>query len=130
VKHKFVEYMPTKLEDNTLYISIEYDIAKHKCACGCGDEIVTTLSPARWQLIYDGETVSLTPSIGNWNHDCNSHYFIKKDKVIWAGDFSKKQIENVVNNDKEVLEKHIQKQKKHGFVKTFIERIKNLFRNN
>jgi len=130
VKHKFVEYMPTKLEDNTLYISIEYDIAKHKCACGCGDEIVTTLSPARWQLIYDGETVSLTPSIGNWNHDCNSHYFIKKDKVIWAGDFSKKQIENVINNDKEVLEKHIQKHKKHGFVKTFIERIKNLFRNN
>ena len=130
MKHKFVEYMPTNLEENTLYISIEYDIAKHKCACGCGDEIVTTLSPARWQLTYDGETVSLTPSIGNWNHECKSHYFIKKDKVIWAGDFSKKQIENVVNNDKEVLEKHIQKQKKHGFVKTFIERIKNLFRNN
>lgn len=66
MQHKFVEFIPSEIEQNVLYISIEYDIAKHKCACGCGANIVTSLSPSRWKLTYDGETVSLSPSIGNW----------------------------------------------------------------
>src|SRR4051794_2186288 len=95
MRHKFVEYIPSEIENNVLYISIEYDITKHKCACGCGADIVTTLSPARFQLTYDGDTVSLHPSIGNWNHPCKSHYFIKNDKVVWAGPLSENQIKSV-----------------------------------
>lgn len=107
MRHKFVEYIPSEIEEGVLYISIEYDVAKHKCPCGCGAEIVTTLSPARWKLIYDGETVSLSPSIGNWNHKCKSHYFIKNDKVIWASEFTDLQIEKVVKRDKIELDNHI-----------------------
>jgi len=125
MKHKFVEYIPSEIEKNTLYISIEYDVAKHKCACGCGADIVTSLSPARWKLIYDGETVSLYPSIGNWNHECKSHYFITNDKVVWADTITKNQIAEVRRNDRDSLKRHIESGPKAN---SFIDWIKNLFK--
>jgi len=125
MKHKFVEFIPSEIENNILYISIEYDVAKHKCACGCGADIVTTLSPARWKLTYDGETVSLSPSIGNWSHECKSHYFITNDKVVWAGNITKNQMDQVVRNDKESLKRHIESAPKP---KGFIDWIKSFFR--
>lgn len=116
MRHRFVEFIPSEIEEEILYISLEYDVAKHKCPCGCGSEIVTTLSPARWQLMYDGETVSLSPSIGNWNHKCKSHYFIKNNRIVWAGKFSDKQIDNVIQNDKFTLEKHTNSKKANSLV--------------
>ncbi len=129
MKHRFVEFIPEKIEDDILYISIEYDVAKHKCPCGCGDEIVTTLSPARWRLIYDGETVSLSPSIGNWTHKCKSHYFIRNNKVVWAGKFSNHEIDEVIKNDKEDLELYINKNdlKKKSRLINFLNDIKSIF---
>lgn len=44
-KHKFVEYIPDTIEENIIYISISYSTAIHLCACGCGKEVVTPLSP-------------------------------------------------------------------------------------
>jgi len=122
VKHKFVEFIPSEIEEGVLYISIEYDVTKHKCACGCGSEIVTTLSPARWKLIYDGETVSLAPSIGNWTHACKSHYFITNDKVVWAGSYSQNQISQVIKNDEEALKKHIEKESKFRRIVIWLKR--------
>ncbi len=124
MKHKFVEYIPKTIEENTLYISIEYNVAKHKCPCGCGSEIVTSLSPARWKLTYDGETVSLNPSIGNWSHACKSHYFITNDEVVWAGRISQRQIDEVVQIDRAAIEQHVNKTKPIGL----FERIKRLFK--
>lgn len=107
MRHKFVEFIPSEIEDDTLYVSIEYDVAKHKCPCGCGAVIVTSLSPARWKLTYDGETVSLSPSIGNWNHECKSHYFITNDKVVWAGRMPDSAIAEIVISDKDALNRHV-----------------------
>jgi len=56
----------------------------HKCCCGCGNEVVTPLSPSDWQLTFNGETISLFPSIGNWSFPCRSHYWIRKNEVKWA----------------------------------------------
>ena len=92
LNHKFVDTMPQHLEDGVLYVSIRFRIASHKCCCGCGNEIVTNLSPAGWQLIYDGQSVSLFPSIGNWTLPCQSHYWIKNDTVQWAEHWSKEKI--------------------------------------
>lgn len=85
--------MPTGLKEGTLYISIRYRTAVHLCACGCGSKVVTPIKPAKWKLAYDGEGVSLYPSIGNWQFPCRSHYWIRDNRVEWAGDWSKKQIE-------------------------------------
>jgi hypothetical protein len=89
---EFVESIPDELKEQTLYISVTYCTAVHKCCCGCGREVVTPLSPTAWQLTFDGKTVSLYPSIGSWSLPCQSHYFITKNKVIWARKWTKKQI--------------------------------------
>ena len=81
LKHEFVEFVPERLVDDTLYVSISYATAAHRCCCGCGREVVTPLSPTDWQLTFDGETVSLYPSIGNWNFACRSHYWIENNGV-------------------------------------------------
>lgn len=108
MKHRFVEYIPSQMEPDTLYISIEFDVAKHLCPCGCRSVIVTSLSPARWNLIYDGETVSLRPSIGNWTLDCKSHYFITHDKIEWAGSMNQQQINAVIENDQSAIKHHVE----------------------
>ena len=84
MKHKFVDIVPEDMEDGILYISIKYGTAIHLCACGCKNEVVTPFSPTDWQLTFDGKTVSLSPSIGNWSFKCQSHYFIKNDEIIFT----------------------------------------------
>ena len=85
---QFTEYIPEKLQDGILYISMEYATASHNCACGCGKEVVTPFTPTDWKLIYDGESVSLSPSIGNWSYPCRAHYFIKHSRIVWAANMS------------------------------------------
>lgn len=96
---KFVEYIPTQLEDRVLYISEKYETAIHKCCCGCGQEVVTPLSPVQWQLRRAGDKVTLSPSIGNWNFRCRSHYWIKQNCVEWAGSMTDRQISLVQERD-------------------------------
>jgi hypothetical protein len=36
-----------------LYVSLEYATAIHACACGCGNEVVTPLSPNGWKLTFE-----------------------------------------------------------------------------
>lgn len=90
--YEFVEFIPEELKDRTLYISGSYGTAVHKCCCGCGREVVTPLSPTGWQLTFDGKSVSLYPSIGSWGLPCQSHYFITRNKVVWAPKWTKEQI--------------------------------------
>ena len=84
--HEFVEFIPDMIEEGKLYVSIEYATTVHKCCCGCGKEVVTPLSPTDWKLIFDGKTVSLDPSIGNWSFPCRSHYWIRNNWALWAED--------------------------------------------
>lgn len=118
LEHRFVENVPDQLEEGVLYISIPFETAIHKCCCGCGKEVVTPFSPTAWSMIFDGETVSLRPSIGNWNFECKSHYWIKNNKVLWAEDFSVEQIERVIQRDLSDNQKHYNEQDKVDEVKT------------
>ena len=43
--------------------------------------------------MFDGKTVSLEPSIGNWSFPCQSHYYIRKNRIKWAPKWSREQIE-------------------------------------
>ena len=82
-EHQFVEGAPQTLEPGILYVSVLRKSVLHLCACGCGSEVVTPLAPHRWQLIFDGDTVSLEPSVGNSILPCRSHYFITNSEVDW-----------------------------------------------
>jgi hypothetical protein len=63
---------------------MEYATAAHNCCCGCGLQVVTPFTPADWKFTFDGETVSLWPSIGNWNFPCRSHYIIRHNRIFAA----------------------------------------------
>lgn len=110
VQHKFVEFIPNVIEEGVLYISMEYKSAVHLCACGCGNKVVTPLSPTDWRLTYNGRSVSLYPSIGNWNFPCRSHYFIIGNVIKDALPWTDKRIENGREQDK--LEKKKNKKNK------------------
>lgn len=91
--HQIVEFVPERLEEGVLYVSPRYGTVVHKCACGCGEEVVTPLSPTDWSIQITGGTATLHPSIGNWSFVCRSHYFIRGGRVVWAGQLSRRQIE-------------------------------------
>tara|TARA_A100001015_G_scaffold318690_1_gene439319 strand:+ start:1418 stop:1828 length:411 start_codon:yes stop_codon:yes gene_type:complete len=109
LNHKFVEFIPEQIQENTIYISTEYSTAVHKCCCGCGIEVVTPFSPTDWKLIFDGNSITLSPSIGNWNFDCRSHYFIRNNKVRWAGSWTDEEIEQGRDDDRESKEAYYNK---------------------
>jgi hypothetical protein len=84
---RFVKSIPRDLEAGVLYVSMEYGTVVHSCCCGCGEEVVTPLTPTDWHLEYDGEGVNLRPSVGNWNLPCRSHYIIRRNRVIECADW-------------------------------------------
>jgi hypothetical protein len=92
VRPVYVEYVPKTLEGGALYISKKFRTASHSCCCGCGTKIVTPLRETEYTLEEHGDLVSLSPSIGNWNHSCQSHYWISDNQVVWAGRMSKAEI--------------------------------------
>jgi len=51
------------------------------------------LSPIDWRLNFDGDSISVSPSVGNWSLPCRSHYVIDRSHVRWAGDWTYEQIE-------------------------------------
>lgn len=104
---QFVELIPTQIQDGVLYISEKYGTAIHKCCCGCGQQVVTPLSPAKWQLRRVGDAITLYPSIGNWNFPCRSHYWIRRNRIEWARLMSEKQIRRVQERDQRDSQRYI-----------------------
>ena len=90
--HRFVTSVPYDLEPGVLYVSIDYDTTIHLCACGCRNQVVLPLHPTAWRITYDGETVSMSPSVGNWSFPCRSHYWIERGRIRWAPAWTEAQI--------------------------------------
>lgn len=93
IEHEFAQFVPNELAGGTLYISVEYGTCVHRCLCGCGNKVVTPLTPTDWTLIFDGETVSLDPSVGNWSFECRSHYWIDRSRVRWAAGWAQTKVD-------------------------------------
>jgi hypothetical protein len=125
LKHEFVEFIPDDLEQGTLYVSIAFATVAHKCCCGCGKEVVTPLSPTDWKLIFDGESISLDPSIGNWSLECQSHYWISKNQVHWAPQWSQEEIDAGRTRDRFAKERYFStvQTKTHSVTKDKPERL-------
>jgi len=91
LKIEFVFEMPKYFQPGVLYFSIEYEIAGHLCACGCGNKVWTPINvfstdktSHKWGFINNKGLITLSPSIGNFALECKSHYFIKENKVVWC----------------------------------------------
>lgn len=83
IQPKFVDLINEELREGILYISRQYNVAIHLCACGCKGKTVTPLGVGEWTLIKNGDKVSLQPSIGNWAGESpyHAHYFITENKI-------------------------------------------------
>jgi hypothetical protein len=140
LKHEFVEYIPSTLADGVIYISIEFATAVHKCCCGCGQKVVTPLSPTDWKLIFDGETVTLDPSIGNWSLPCKSHYWVQRNAIRWSRKWTPAEIRATREHDALLKQQqfgqprptaatmpaadgHIVSERKEGFVQRWKKRL-------
>jgi hypothetical protein len=106
---QFVEFIPSTLQEGVLYVSQKYGTVAHKCCCGCGIKIVTPITPTDWQLTVSGNEVTLHPSVGNWNHPCQSHYIIRRNRVIWAGSMTQQQINRGRNRDLAIKKAYYEK---------------------
>ena len=87
-----VKYIPKELSQGILYVSIEYAVASHLCACGCGQKVVTPLGPAEWTFTERNGRPTMDPSIGNWQLPCRSHYLITNGRIDWADRWSDERI--------------------------------------
>jgi hypothetical protein len=87
LRPEFVKYVPEVLEPGVLYISTEYETAVHLCCCGwCNIKTVTPFGSwsESWTLTVGDQGVTLSPSIGNFQMPCKSHYFIEANQVRWV----------------------------------------------
>ena len=90
LKPVFVETIPqlSEMGERTLYVSMRFATLSHLCPCGCGRLVDVTLDPATRSLTYDGEYLTLRPSIGV-KFPCRSHYSIIRNAVMWYPPISK-----------------------------------------
>ena len=107
VRPQFVDSFPDPMSPGVLYVSIPYRTCGHLCCCGCGHEVITPLSPARWAITYDGETASVWPSIGNWALPCQSHYVISRGRVRWSSTFTPAEIAANRDRDRQLLDREM-----------------------
>jgi hypothetical protein len=98
-----VELAPRPLIPGVLYVSQKYRVIIHLCCCGCGEKVVTPLSPAEWQLTLHEGVATLQPSIGNATA-CRSHYWIRQNRVVWVPNMTNQQIALVQERDRASLE--------------------------
>jgi Family of unknown function (DUF6527) len=114
IEAKFVDFIPSSLEGGVLYVSQKYKTASHLCSCGCGNKVVTPLKPGGWTLANKNGEVSLNPSIGNWSFPCKSHYWIRSSRIVWAQQWSQKQIEAGRRSDQLAREQYFGASRKEG----------------
>ena len=114
LSHKFVDLVPNALDEGVLYVCIKYKTVSHLCCCGCGHEVVTPLAPTFWKLTFDGDTVSLSPSVGNWEFPCRSHYWVRENRMEWSDDWTEEQIAAADARDCEAKARYYQGRKAEG----------------
>ena len=94
-KVEFVDKIPSNLKDGILYVCISCNVIVHRCACGCGERTVTPIDKKYgWKMIYDRQSITLRPSIGNFSIPCQSHYYITENKVEWLESYLQNNTKN------------------------------------
>tara|TARA_R110001632_G_scaffold111731_1_gene222561 strand:+ start:362 stop:664 length:303 start_codon:yes stop_codon:yes gene_type:complete len=83
----YVEFAPEReqMKEGEIYISKKYGSTLHNCLCGCSELVVLPINNIingvdyGWKLIEENQKISFTPSVGNYQLPCKSHYVITKN---------------------------------------------------
>lgn len=135
IKLARVQYIPKNLEPGILYVSEEFEVAVHLCACGCGLKVCTPLTPTEWRFTDSENGPSLFPSVGNWEFPCRSHYWFQNGQIFWGEDWTPAQIEAGRRSEEErsrayfaslERQRHSQRQRENRF-RRFWRWIKSFF---
>jgi hypothetical protein len=124
-----VHYMPKELKPGVLYVSEEFGAAAHLCACGCGSKIRTPLGPTEWSVEETNSGPTLTPSVGNWQQACQSHYVIYRGEIRWAEKWTPAQIAAGRRHEEERRRAYYEAldRSRGGFIQRFWRWVKGLF---
>jgi hypothetical protein len=87
-----VQYMPEVLEPGVLYFAEEFGAATHLCPCGCGHKVQTPVGPSDYSLRVNKSGPTLSPSVGNWQRPCQSHYWIRNGQIVWSEPWTSEEI--------------------------------------
>jgi hypothetical protein len=86
LKPLFIKYIPVLKEHGIPYISEEFEVSVHLCACGCGGVTVQPFNDKfdGWDITIENDMVSFTPSVGNFSGEnpYHVHYYIKNNMGI------------------------------------------------
>ncbi len=77
-----VVHVPSEKEEGVLYVSDEFELCVHLCACGCGRQSVTPFFEGEWTLTREDGRFTLSPSI--LNRTCGAHYFVRDNRIVWC----------------------------------------------
>lgn len=84
-----IEYVYTMppyetFKEGVIYVSMRFGVSVHRCLCGCGEKTVLPLNNTiggkdyGWKFIIEDHKATFTPSVGNFQMPCKSHYIITK----------------------------------------------------
>ena len=124
IRPKFVQKIPSDVEEGYIYISMEYDITAHRCPCGCKNKVDIPLSPSGWTIAHNG-SVSIRPSISSSHLRCGSHYWIKDNEVLWCAPLSDEETKMAIKQDLKELKQN-SSNKTTGVRRRF--RVRNILR--
>jgi Family of unknown function (DUF6527) len=110
VRAEFVEFIPRNLDPGVFYISRRFRTGSHLCCCGCSTKIVTPFRPTEYTLTETGKSITIRPSIGNWNFPCRSHYLITGSRVVWVGAMSQEEIDFGRKRDEQDKDRYFRRQ--------------------
>ena len=122
--------MPKELKPGILYVSEEFGTAAHLCPCGCGSKNRTPLGPTEWTFTETQLGPSLDPSIGNWQRACKSHYWILNGEIIWAPQWTPREISAGRAHEYERRRRYYEaiNRPRAGILARLLRRIAKLFR--
>lgn len=118
-----VYYMPNDLKPGILYVSLEFKIAGHLCPCGCGNKIMTPIGANGWRFVESDKKPTLTPSLGNWQLPCRSHYWITDGIIEWSYQWTDEEISAGYRAEYERTELYYKKREK--FKRPLVTRLLN-----
>lgn len=82
---------PEEFKEGEIYVKNDgpYRGSFHLCPCGCGEPVYLEYGPRHWdlKLRLDGdkaESITVSPSIYTPDYKCQSHYFIRDNKIVWV----------------------------------------------
>ncbi len=115
------EKLPAQVKPFEFHYSRRFEMAALACACGCGHRIMLNLLDQHRLVIEEG-LPTVKPSILVSDAPCLSHFFIKRGQVEWAQQWSKEEVDRVMQYQ---IRRHVEQDKRGKSKLSILERCIN-----